>query len=368
MNDVSIAKLNTSYLNIDLDDFTVFVSLNKGLNDKKYKEFKSKSKVVYTVLGTVSQSLEYKSLMGYVIANDKGEIQLVKEDKLLNILKKYPCMNYSLMSNEDRFFVRKNPKAIIKEYKDSEIKDLLGYSFSDFNLHADMNLEQIDFCMKNNGFVLGFRKEFPVEYYGHTINGVHLVYYNKAGCLIILNYIDKDKGSLGYFHQECVVMCCINHDKYVNYIKNNPYNSCSSSPLVDTRSSDLDPKHTDMLFNCSHLYRFMDIVEKSKTYSKPIIPYTLGFNMYAVHGMLKRTPYQDKKIDEFLGGDKSWNMHDFMASYCGYLNILNYSDGLKKLYSNYIKELPKYFESYSEKHNISEKEIKKMKKFVESIV
>ena len=368
MNDISIANLNSAWLNIDLDDFTVFVGWNKGFNDKKYKDFKKKSKVVYTVLGTVSQSLEFKSLLGYVIVNDKGEIQLVKEDKLLDILKKYPCMNYSLMSNEGRFFVRKNPKAITKEYKNSEIKDLLGYSFDDFDLHVDMTLEQIDFCMKNNGFFLGFRKDFPTEYFGTIVNSSHLIYYNKEGTQFVLNYIDKKQGSLNYYHQDCILMRNVEHKRYVDYLKNCPYNSCSSSPLVDTRSADLDSNYTDMLFKGSNVHRFMDMSEKAKTYSKPILPYIVGPNMYALHSMLNITPYQDKKIKEYLSDEKSWNIKEFMSLYMGYLNILNYSDGLKDFYLNYFKELPKYFEEYGKIHNISDNKIKKMKKYIENLV
>ena len=54
MEYISVGKMKDVYVNVSMDDFTVFVGLNNGLNDKKYAEFKKKSKIVYTVLGTVS--------------------------------------------------------------------------------------------------------------------------------------------------------------------------------------------------------------------------------------------------------------------------------------------------------------------------
>lgn len=371
MNCISIGETKKVYMNLDLDNFSIFMGLNNGLNDKKYQELKKKSKIIYTVVGLVSHSLEYKSFLGYVVANNKGEIKLVKEDKLVELLKKYACMNYSLVTNDGhRYFARKNPKVIIKEFSDEQVKELLGYSFEDFVLHSDMNLEQIDFCMSNNDFKLGFRKDFPVEYFGTVVGGIHLIYFNKEGTQIILNTVDRGDKPLNYYHQTCLMIRDVDHKKYHTYIKENPYNSCSSSPLVDARDPNLDPNHTEILFNSTHIYRFLDISEKAKRYSKPVIPYSLGHNMYALHSMLNRTPYQDKKIQKYLENkkDTSWRMSDFMHLYVGYLNMLNYSDDLKKYYSKYLREVPKYLDSYSDKFNIPQKEIEAMKKFVETLV
>ena len=370
MNWISVAEMKKAYMNIDLDDFTVFIGLNNGLNDKKYKEQKKKFKEVYTVIGSVSHSLEYKSLLGYIVANDKGEIKLVKEDKLVDLLKKHGCMNYSLATNDGhRYFVRKNPKVVVKEFTDEQVKELLGYSFEDFVLHSDMNLEQIDFCMANNGFILGFKRDFPVDYFGTTVVGTHLVYYNKEGSQIILNTVNRKDKPLNYYGQTCMIMRDVDHKKYHRYIKENPYNSCSSSPLVDVLASDLDPNHTEMLFTSTHIYRFMVICEMAKTYSKPVVPYSLGHNMYSIYSIFNITPYQDKKIEEYRNrkGEKNWDAGSFMRVYLGYLNMLKYSDGLKKFYVNFINSLPKYFETYSETHKVTKKELQEMKEFVEKL-
>ena len=371
MEYITVGKTNNGYINVSLDDFTVFVGLNNGLNEKKYKELKKKSKVVYTVIGIVSQSLRFKSLMGYIISDDKGKIKLVTEDKLLTLLKKHSFLNYSYTLTDDgRCFARKSPKVVIKEFEDAFVKERLGYSFYDFSLNSEMSLEEIEFCMENNDFKLGFRKDFPVDYFGRVIDGVHLVYFNKEGTQIILNTIDRGDKPLNYHHQTCLMIRDVDHNKYHIYIKENPYNSCSSSPLVDAHDPNLDPNHTEILFNSTHIYRFLDISDKAKRYSKPVIPYSLGHNMYALHSMLNRTPYQDKKIQKYLENkkDTSWRMSDFMHLYVGYLNMLNYSDDLKKYYSKYLREVPKYLDSYSDKFNIPQKEIEAMRKFVETLV
>ena len=79
------------------------------------------------------------------------------------------------------------------------------------------------------------------------------------------------------------------------------------------------------------------------------------------------SPYQDKKIREYQKGDKDWKKNEFMRLYMGYLNMLKYSDELKRFYSNCISALPKYFEEYSKTHGISERDIQKMKKYVENL-
>ena len=337
MEYISVGKMKDVYVNVSMDDFTVFVGLNNGLNDKKYAEFKKKSKIVYTVLGTVSYDPDYKSFMGYVVANNKGEIQLVKEDKLLSLLKKHPCMNFSLATTDGgKSYVRKNPKVVLKDFIDEDIKKILGYSFDDFILHSDMQMEQIEFCMKNNDFKLGFRRDFPVEYFGTTVVGSHLIYFNKEGTQIILNYVNRKDTPLNYYHQTCMIMRYVDHKKYHNYLRENPYNSCSSSPLCDARDPNLDPNYTEMVFTSTNISRFLAISEKAKTYSKPIIPYTLGHNMYSLHTILNVTPYQDKKIREYQKGDKDWKKNEFMRLYMGYLNMLKYSDELKRFYSNCI--------------------------------
>lgn len=373
MNCITVGKSKMGYVNIDLDTLSVFMGDNYNLNEKKYSEGKKKSKAVYTVIGLVSRNFEYKSFEGYIIANDKGEIKLVKEDTLVSILKKYYFMNYSLMtqvSEEDlKYFSRKNPKTIVKEFIDKDVRDILGYSFEDFSLSSDMNLNQIDFCMKNNGFKLGFKTDFPVEYFGQTIVGTHLIYYNKEGTQIILNYVNKKDRPLDYYHQTCIIMRNVNHKKYHVYLKENPYNSCSSSPLVDASDSNLDPDYTEMLFTCNKLERFLNVSEKAKTYSKPIVPYILGHNMYSLHSILNVTPYQDKKIREYLNekGQKKWDYSSFMSLYMGYLNMLKYSDELKKYYSKCLIALPEYFGLYKETFSIPQKDIQSMKKFVENL-
>lgn len=368
-NYVSVGKVKNIYMNVDLDDFVVFVGMNQGLNDKKYKELEKKSKTIYTVIGLVSRSLEYKSFLGYIIANNEGHITLVKEDKLIELLKKYPCMNYSLTANESgRIFLRKSPNVVIKEYVDEDLKEKFGYSFDDFQLNLDMNLDEIEFCMQNNGFKLGFKKDFPAEYFGNSVGGTQVIYYNKDGTQIILNYINSRKTApLRYYHQSLMIMRDVDHKKYQDYLRNNPYNSCSSSPLVDPTSHDLDPNHTEILFTATNIGRFLNISESAKTYSKPVVPYSLGHNMYSIHSVFNVTPYQDKKIKEYMGEEKNWAISDFLRIYMGYLNMLNYSDGLKKYYSNFIVEMPKYFETYGKVHNLSDKQIQDMKKFVEKL-
>ena len=368
MECITIGKTKNGYVNLNLNDFTVFMGLNNGLNDRKYQEQKKKSKMVYTVVGLVSHSLEYKSFLGYVVANDKGEVKLVKEDKLVELLKKYGFMNYSYTLNENgRCFARKSPKVIIKEFEDEQIKELLGYCFEDFNLHSDMSIEKIEFCMQNNGFKLGFKRDFPVEYFGTTVVGSHLVYYNKEGTQIILNTVNRKEKPLNYYHQTCMLMRDVDHKKYHTYLKENPYNSCSSSPLVDAHDPNLDPNHTEIVFTSTHIYKFLNISEKAKTYSKPVIPYSLGHNMYALHSILNITPYQDKKIKGYLNGDKNWKISNFMCLYMGYLNMLKYSDGLKKFYSACIAEFPLYMHDLIDELGLSEIKIRDMKKFVENL-
>ena len=368
MEYITVGRMNNGYINVSLDDFTVFVGLNNGLNEKKYKELKKKSKIVYTVIGIVSQSLRFKSLMGYIISDDKGKIKLVTEDKLLTLLKKHSFLNYSYTLTDDgRCFARKSPKVVIKEFEDDDVKERLGYSFHDFSLSLEMTLEEIEFCMENNDFRLGFRRDFPVEYFGTTVVGSHLVYYNKEGTQIILNTVNRKDKPLNYYHQTCMLMRNIDHKKYHTYLRDNPYNTCSSSPLVDVRDPNLDPNHTDMVFTSTTIYRFLNMSDKAKTYSKPVIPYSLGHNMYALHSILNITPYQEKKIAEYLQGDKNWKTSNFMRLYMGYLNMLKYSDGLKKFYSECIVAFPLYKEELVSELGLSSRKIKDMQKYVENL-
>ncbi len=373
MNNITVGKIRNGYINIDLDSLRMFNGANYTLNDKKYLEGEKKSACVYTVIGIVYSDVENKYLEGYIISNNNGELSLVKEDKLISLLKKNYCMNYSLIKKEGtEYYLRKNPNVVIKIFLDSDVKEILGYSFVDFKLNSGMNLDELHFCLSNNDFKLAYRNDFPVEYYNSILQGTHLVYFNEEGTQIILNYVNKNEKHLQYYRQTCMIMRDVDHKKYINYLRNNPYNSCSSSPLVDVCDPNLDPNKSEILFTSHTLERFLNISEMAKTYSKPIIPYSLGSNMYGIHSVLHITPYQEKMIKEYLEQKKytDWDYSSFMRLYLGYLNMLKYSVELKKFYRNYINSLPTYFENYERimvTKKVTKQDIKDMHKFIEKI-
>ena len=364
---VTVGKSKHGYMNIDLNTLTCFLGDNFTLSDRKYIDCQKKSKTVYTVVGLVLN--DYNDFKGYIVSNNKGVITLVREDKLVDLLRKYSCVNYSVYTNDGHtYFARKNPKSEVRYFKNSEIKSKLGYSFDDFELSFDMTLKELDFCMENNGFKLAYQRIFPVDYMDKEKSGYHLIYFNKEGIQIVFNYVSDIDRPLNYYHQTCLMIRDIDYKKYHRYIKENPYNGGSSSPLEDVNSNE-ELTHGKMLFTFTNLSRFLFIVQKVKTYSRSVNPYKLGSDGYGLHSILHINPYQDNAIRDYCqkNGLSDYKYFSFLKCYVGYLNLLKYDEGLKKFYANILNGLPKYFDLYSETFNISDKTMIGLKKFAENV-
>lgn len=355
MNFVCVGVKGNSFCHFDLDSFE-FISnsalIDVSFNQKKYADFQKKSRIVLTILGIVFDDFERE--VGYIVGDNKGNIKLCKEEKLISLMKKYPCMNYALVEKDKKFYIRKNPKAVIKSYLDEEVKNLIGVSFDDFELKSNMTLEELDYCMVNNDFKLGYREEFTEHSFGRERKAVHLVYFNNEGSQCIFNWVGNQ---LNYYSQKYCMMRHIDHNKYVNYIRNYPYALGSTNPV--------DGVNTDILVMTDYnIGKFLGMAKNAKIYSKPCKPYYISDTLDGFFEMTHITPedsdfvsnYSKEKAEKLKV--KQIDVSFFAKYYIGYKKILRYNPELQKFYKNYISDFMKCYLSKANVCKLDEKIVK----------
>ena len=364
MNFVCVGQKGKNFVHIELESLKPLFDnelLDISFNSKKFLDFQKYSRIVLTVVGVVFT--EYERELGFVVANNKGDIKLYKEEKLLSLLKKYPCMNYSIVEKDSKCYIRKNPKAVIRSYLDEDIKKLLGVSFEDFELKSEMTLEELDYCMQNNDFKLGYKEEFIDKSFGRERKAVHLVYFNSEGTQCVFNWVGNQ---LNYYHQDYCMMRHIDHNKYVNFIRNNPYSLGSTIP-VDGVATDI------LVLTSQNIYQFLNSAKNAKVYSKPCKPYYISDTLDGMLEMVHITPEDSNIISEYSQeksskkGVASIDIRIFATYYIGYKKILKYNPELQKFYKNYISDFMKCYTNKAAVWKIDTKLVKSVIKDLDKI-
>lgn len=227
-----------------------------------------------------------------------------------------------------------------------------------YTLSNNMSLKELELCMKENNFVLGFKETIETEYWGKPENLVHMIYFNKEGTLMIFNWI---AGRLDYFGNSCIFMRHINNKKYFNYIKKHPYSAGSTCPI--------DGPETDItVFSNTNLYKFLYLNEAVNQYSTPCIPYYLSETLDGAYNLLILNPIESKEINKFAKTlSEKYSLKEFdvtivVRDYLAFKKISKYHPDLQKLYINYISNFMDFLKEKTIVFGIKEDYYKKILK------
>lgn len=353
----------TVYFYVSLEDLSPFSSKDlkdNKFNEKKYKQFKRGVLKIYTVLGIVER---YNSPIGYIVSNNYGDVELYTEKMLIKLLKNNYCMNYTIRNSNNKFTLCKNPNITVKHFDNEEIKKMCNINFDDLDLHKNMTLDAIRFCMKKNDFKEAYCADFNHMYYREERPCKHLIYFNKEGVLICLNIIETDKKGvydLNYFGQSCTAERILDSKKYHAYLAKGSYISASTSPIgEDTKTGNCILK-----FQVSKWSDFFRFINSLSEYSKPCWSYIcedrLGYNF----GCLFMTPEQEKKkceiFDKYVKLGSEEKRVDYIYSILfdvivGFRNLQKYSKDLLPFYSNILGNFTVELKKYKDENKMNKK-------------
>ena len=321
-------------------------------NDSKFNKLKKTSKRVYTILAEIIPYEDSKEILGYLISDDLGAIGIETFDAVISVLNKNACMNYSVAQKGSKKYLRKNPNIEVPLMTNEKIKEIYGFDMGSFNLRKDMSPKELAFCMRKNGFELGYSNLFKAKQYGDELKqGEHRVYYNKDGTLMVFNLLEG--ANLNWFGQSMIYMRHINSDKYLSYLKNNSYMMGSSNPI--------DGPNTDItVFTQADVYKFMRINRSLSSYSKPCKPYYLSPKGDGVFEMMLIDPKQYKWLQR---NDTKYSL--LARIYIGFKNLENYSPGLKEFYKEYIKNKEAILKNKLSRYKIDEEKFLQEKKEID---
>lgn len=337
-------------------------------NEKKYNDFKKKKSKVYTIISEICYSKEYESFLGYIIADDNGQLDVLTLDRVVNKLSKYPCMNYTVAYKDKSSYLRRNPGSAIGCLEDSEVKKLLGVGIESYQLQGKMTFEELNFCMSKNGYKIGYYTSFDYEYYNKTVKAHHFIFYNKEGTQIVLNLLEEDKGvlKLGWFGSTLVLLRHINHDNYLKYIKKYSYDMGSTNP-IDGTDTDI------LLMTNTNTEKFIGIADRVKQYSTPCIPYYLSSKLDGTFELFHLTPKQHKWIEKLVKKEKEkedkypLGKVQYLRYLIGFENLKKYDKGLQEFYKSFFYEnkVLEIFKTKIESYNLTKKDLLMMEKIVQ---
>ena len=346
---VIIGRQDNGYTRLNLENGIVDTVSNideKSFNEHKFLEFKYKLPVkpIISIVAEVTQDFDSTEMLGYLISDEYGNLDLYTSDMLIKNLDKFYLMNYSTFKKGNSLYLRRNVNVIINSITNQEVKDLIGYNFNSFTLKTVMSLLELNICMLKNDFKLGYSEVFTTNTYSkdESVKAFYRIYYNKEGHQIILSGVEsldaKRAGieyyDLNWYGQKLIMMSHIIHDKYINYIKNNNYDMGSTCPVDGVKTDILIQQNT-------HIYKFLNISKNAKKYSTPCIPYYLSKDLDGALYMLNISPRQSNwiKQQEDIRKNKGKSSSSF-GLLCHFLigfdNIKRYHEGLNKFYKNYI--------------------------------
>lgn len=343
--------------------------IDNTFNEKKYNDFKKKNSKVYTVISEICYSKEYESLQGYIIADDKGQLDVLTLDRVLEKLSKYPSMNYTVAYKDKSSYLRKNPGSTIGCLEDSEVKKLLGVGIESYQLQNEMTFEELNFCMAKNRYKIGYYTSFDYKHYDRVAKAHHFIFYNREGTQIVLNALEEKKGilNLHWFGSTLILLRHINHNNYLKYIKKHSYDMGSTNP-IDGTDTDI------LLMTNSHTDKFIGIAERVKQYSTPCIPYYLSSKLDGAFEFFHLTSKQHNWVENITKKEeeKERNCHFGKVLYLRYLigfeNIKKYDKGLQEFYKYFCNEnkILEILKDRMESYNLTNKDLIKMQKMVQA--
>lgn len=354
MSFICIAKEGNTYKYINTDSLQCFFSVDKldsSFFEKSYlklvkdsRKLGIRNKKIYTVVAEILAN-SYDEVIGYLVSDNQGNLDVLCDSQLSKFVKEQIVTNFYNSQIGNKIYCRRKSGVVLDKIRDNVIKSHLGVSVEDFLLHDDMSLEALNFCMKNNGFKLGFKQSFKYDVFGKVTNdNIFLIYYNKHGDILYFYYTPKS--NLRYFGNHLVLLRHVNSNKYQNYLSKNSYIGGSSSPFGDIDDSDI------VLFEYSNLHVFLRALKGANYFSTSVIP--LGFTckkeedvkrssaLFAMY-YLKINPEERNLIESLL---KSLNINnsvierelrligEFTVSMSHYSE---YDKGLQRLFSNMEK-------------------------------
>ena len=377
---ITFSKRNDAYLIFNSDAMKLEFLSNSAFvdfNEKKYEILlkENNGAPIYTVLGEVYNNIAYNDMLGYLVGNSNGELDIYTPGQLLRLLKNNPCLNYSIAKNSNKEYVRKNPNVVIPKLESSDVRDSFNLSFQMMHLREEMSVKELEYCMNKWGFKLGFKKVYNniSTYLYKSCMYVYSVYYNDDGSQIIFNLLSGKNPyeySLRYYHQTLKMVRKVDSVKYHEYLHKNPYNSCSTSPIGNP-----DSDKNVVLFSNSDIYRFESVLNHVNEYSKRSAPY---FYMpdYLTHifDYFNTDIIQASKVKDFiakyegkLDRNQSLDLLLYLDYVVGYKNLMNYDDGLKKYYRDIINNEKEFFEGLRKCYNISRKMQKEISEFLVTV-
>ena len=354
MSFVCVAKEGNTYKYINTETLQSFFSvdnLDSGFLEKSYlkllndaRKMGLRNKKIYTVVAEILAN-SYEDVIGYLISDNQCNLDVLSDSQLYKFIKEQLVTNFYNSQMGNKTYCRRKNGVVLEKIRDNIVKAKLGVSVEDFLLHDDMSLNALNFCMKNNGFKLGYKKSFKYEVFGRMWNdNTFLIYYNKHGDILYFYYTPIS--NLRYFGNSLVLLRHVNSNKYQNYLSKNSYIGGSSSPFGDIDDSDI------VLFEYNNLHVFLRALKGANYFSTSVIP--LGFTCKteeevkrssALFSMyyLKITPEERVLIESLL---KSLNINnskierelrligEFTVSMSHYSE---YDKGLQRLFSNMEK-------------------------------
>lgn len=376
MKNLLYPNISNYLITVGLDEFNHFVYIDLlslavtkspinindlNFNESKYLEFRKSSDLVYTVLYKVFKDSDVEDILGYVISDNIGNIQLVNLSNLHKLVKSFPCMTYYLVSKNNKSFLRQYKGETVCSIKDSDLKSIYGYSFKDLSLRETMELDEIDFCMINNGFKLGYFEPFKMR----EVDCYYLLYFNSVGGLCELRLYGN---SLKYFNQVALMVNHVDSKSYSSYLKKNIYEGSSTTPLGGLDSDIL-------LFSNNNVNRMMHFFNFAYTYSYPCIPYYFSNEILFENNLLFVSNRQFELLDSYATKMSLTfkipysSLLCFASDYIGYRNIFKYEIELQEFYSEYKEKfLDKFLEIGLKVHCLTVEQLNKMMEDLNEIV